>query len=73
MSTQQASASGNSLVVPIAGIVVGIVLVIVGQFFLDKLADSSDAWHWVQHGVLFVGGIAIGGGGTLLWASGRRA
>jgi hypothetical protein len=69
---EQTSSRGNSLVMPIAGIVIGLVLVIIGQFFLDKLADQSDTWHWIQHGVLFVGGIVIGVGGTLLWASGRQ-
>jgi hypothetical protein len=73
MSTQQASTTGNALLVPIAGLVVGVILVILGQFFLDSLADQSDAWHWIQHGVLFLGGVAIGAAGTRLWASGQRA
>ena len=69
---QQTSSGSNALVMPIAGIVIGLVLVILAQFFLDKLADSSDTWHWIQHGVLFVGGIVLGAGGTLLWASGQQ-
>jgi hypothetical protein len=70
--TTSSSTSGSSIALPIAGIVLGLVLVIVGQFFLDSLADSSDTWHWVQHGVLFAGGVLIGGAATLLWASGQR-
>ena len=69
----QAARSGSSIAMPVVGIVVGLVLVIVGQFFLDSLADGSDTWHWIQHGVLFVGGLAIGSAATMLWASGRRA
>lgn len=68
---EQARTSGNALVMPVVLIVIGVVLVILGQFFLDSLADSSDTWHWIQHGVLFVGGIVIGVAGTRLWASGR--
>jgi hypothetical protein len=70
--TTSSSDSGSSLAMPIGGIVLGIVLVILGQFFLDKLADSSDTWHWIQHGVLFVGGVSIGGAAAMLWASGQR-
>ena len=57
---------------PVVGIAVGLVLVILGQFVLDSLADSSNAWHFIQHGVLFFGGIAIGVGGTLLYVRGQR-
>lgn len=64
--------SSGSVTVPVVGIVIGIVLVILGQFVLDSLADTSDTWHFVQHGVLFVGGLAIGVSGTLLWASSQR-
>ena len=69
---EQTSSRSSSLVMPVAGIVLGIVLVILGQFFLDRLADQSDTWHWIQHGVLFAGGIVLGVGGTLLWASGQQ-
>lgn len=70
---EQARTSGSAIVVPVVLIVIGVVLVILGQFFLDSLADSSDTWHWVQHGILFVGGIVIGVAGARLWASGQRA
>lgn len=70
---EQTRRSAAPMAMPIIGIVLGIVLVILGQFFLDTLADQSDTWHWIQHGVLFVGGISIGAAGALLWASGQRA
>ena len=53
-------------------LIVGIALVMIGQFVLDRPADTSDAWHWIQHGVLFAGGLAVGGALTLLYLSGRR-
>jgi hypothetical protein len=68
-----ARTSGTNLVGPVIGLVIGLALLIVAQFFLDHLADTSDTWHQIQHGMFFVGGIAAGIGGTLLWASGRRA
>ena len=46
---------------PVAILIVlglGIALVAVGQFVLDSLSDTSDAWHWIQHGVIFAGGLA---------------
>jgi hypothetical protein len=73
MTTQATTRTGSNLVLPIIAIVVAVVLVLLAQFFLDGLADSSDTWHNIQHGTFFVGGIIGGIGGTLLWASGRRA
>jgi hypothetical protein len=70
---EQARTGGNALVVPVIVLVIGVILVLLGQFFLDSLADSSDTWHWVQHGVLFAGGIFVGVAGARLWASGQRS
>lgn len=68
----QAAQSRPSIATPVIGVVVGIVLVIIAQFFLDKLADTSDTWHWVQHGVLFIGGLVAGAGGALLYVRGQQ-
>jgi hypothetical protein len=73
MSTQQATAGANKYIAPVIGLVLGIVIVLVANYTLDSLADSSDTWHMIQHGTFVVGGALIGIGGTLLWASGRRA
>jgi drug/metabolite transporter (DMT)-like permease len=73
MSTQATTRTTSSMILPIAAIVVGVVLVLLAQFTLDSLADTSDTWHNIQHGTFFVAGIVVGLGGTLLWASGRRA
>jgi hypothetical protein len=64
--------SRSGVATPVIGIVIGVILVVLGQFFLDKLADSSDTWHWIQHGVLFIGGIAIGAAGALLYVRGQQ-
>ena len=72
MSTQVSTTSRN-LVIPVIALVVGIALVLIANSTLDSLADSSDTWHNIQHGTFVVGGAIIGIGGTLLWASGRRA
>jgi uncharacterized membrane protein required for colicin V production len=73
VSTQQATASANRIVAPLIGLVLGIVIVLIANFTLDSLADSSDTWHNIQHGTFVLGGALIGIGGTLLWASGRKA
>jgi len=70
---QEARTTSGNLVLPVIGIVVGIALVILAQYVLDSLADSSDTWHNIQHGTFFVGGLVVGIAGTVLWASGRRA
>jgi hypothetical protein len=73
MSTEATTRSRTNLVAPVIAVVLGIVLVILAQYVLDSLADTSDTWHNIQHGTFFVGGLGVGIGGTLLWASGRRA
>ena len=74
MSAQvSTTASSRSLVVPAIAIVLGIAVVLIANFTLDSLADSSDTWHNIQHGTFVLGGALIGIGGTLAWASGRRA
>jgi hypothetical protein len=56
----------------IVAIVVGVVLILLGQFGLDGLSDSSPTWHWVQHGVFVVCGILVGIGGLKLYGFGQR-
>ena len=74
MSTQTSGRNAKgSLVVPVIGLVIGIVLTVVAQFFLDSLVDSNGTWHGIKHSVLFLGGLVVGVAGFWLWASGRRA
>jgi hypothetical protein len=65
--TRSAGQAGTVVV-----LIVGIALVLIGQFILDTLADTSDTWHWFQHGVLFAGGVAVGTSVTRLYLAGRR-
>lgn len=43
------------------------------QFGLDAWASASQLGDWVQHGVIFWGGIAAGLGVAGLYRQGRRA
>jgi hypothetical protein len=62
----------TSQAMPVAALIWGLALVVIGQFFLDSLASTGEVWHWVQHGVLFAGGLAIGVAATLLYLAGRQ-
>lgn len=72
-STHVSTRSRPSLAGPVIAVIAGIVLVLLAQFVFDGLADTSDAWHNIQHGAFFVGGIAVGAGGARIRASGRLA
>ena len=43
-------------------IVVGIGLAVGAQLFVDSLINVSLTWHWLQHGLVFFGGLAAGEG-----------
>lgn len=60
-----------SPVVPIIGLIVGIALALIANYTLDSLADSSDAWHQIQHGIFFVGGGLVGYALTQLYRVAR--
>ena len=38
----------------------GLLVTLTAQFGLDSFADSSQLGHWLQHGLLFAGGCAVG-------------
>ncbi len=38
----------------------GLLATLTAQFGIDGFADTSQLGHWVQHGLLFGGGIAVG-------------
>lgn len=52
---------------------VGLVLALTAQFFLDAWADQYEAAHWAQHGTLFLAGILIGAAVIRLYQIGSRA
>lgn len=59
---------------PVAAAVLlaAIAVALAAQFALDGLADEGDLWHWVQHGLLFWGGLATGASLVVLYRRGQR-
>ena len=57
--------------IPVVGLIIGIALALIANYTLDSLADSSDAWHQVQHGTFFVAGIFVGYALTQLYRVAR--
>ena len=49
---------GGSVVV----IAAGIGLALGGQLYVDSLTNLTLTWHWLQHGLVFFGGLAAGEG-----------
>ena len=45
---------------PIAGLAISLAAVLSSQFALDGAADTSTIVHWLQHGLLFGGGVGTG-------------
>jgi len=54
------------------GLIVGIALVVLAEFVLDGLADGNETWHWIQHGVFFLGGLLTGVSGMHVYLSEQR-
>ena len=52
--------SRNRSVWPLAGLALSITVVLLSQFALDSAADASTIVHWIQHGLLFGGGVGAG-------------
>jgi uncharacterized membrane protein len=59
-------------VLSVVGLIAGLALVVVAEFVLDGLADGNESWHWIQHGLFFLGGAVIGVCGTHLYVSEQR-
>ncbi|HLH67544.1 MAG TPA: hypothetical protein VKY90_00540 [Candidatus Dormibacteraeota bacterium] len=38
----------------------GVALALLAQFPMEPLADASDVWHWIQHGLIFAAGLTVG-------------
>jgi hypothetical protein len=51
------SARGSILV-----LILGIALATSSQLFIDSLTNLNLTWHWLQHGLVFFGGLAAGEG-----------
>ena len=62
----------TSVLWPVAGFVFSIAAVLISQFGLDGAADSSPIFHWIQHGLLFGGGVGAGLTLNAIRSAGRR-
>jgi hypothetical protein len=51
---------------------IGVVVVLLAQFPMESFADQSDLGHWIQHGMLFWGGVTVGAAAYGLWRRGQR-
>jgi hypothetical protein len=73
LQTRRAHGAGSAprRITPGLLLLAAAVLVLVSQTVLDTLADQSEAWHWIQHGVVFLAGSAAGAAAALLYAAGR--
>lgn len=69
---QRTGSGSGGAVIPVLGVGAGVVLIVIGQFLLDTLADTSVAWHYLQHGVFVVAGLVIGIALSKLYAVGQR-
>ena len=59
-------------VFPLIAFLVSMSAVLFSQFGLDGLADSVPIVHWIQHGLLFGGGVVVGLALVELRRSGRE-
>lgn len=50
----------------------GVVVVLLAQFPMESFADQSDLGHWIQHGLLFWGGVTVGASLYGLWRRGQH-
>ncbi|HZU73082.1 MAG TPA: hypothetical protein VE990_09980 [Acidimicrobiales bacterium] len=55
-----------------AALVVGLGTTLAAQFGLDSWADESNFRHWIQHGLIFFGGLLAGAAVARLAQVGRR-
>jgi hypothetical protein len=70
---QETRSKGRTSPIPGAIVlVIGIALALIGQFYLDHLADTSDTWHQFQHGTLFFAGLLAGGAIMTLYRVGQN-
>jgi multisubunit Na+/H+ antiporter MnhB subunit len=49
----------------------GVAAVVAAQFYLEPLALTDLTWHWIQHGIIGGGGLAVGAGAARLYQVGQ--
>ncbi|HEV2013506.1 MAG TPA: hypothetical protein VGR77_06460 [Candidatus Dormibacteraeota bacterium] len=57
---------------PLISLIAGVAVALLAQFPLEPLANQSDLVHWIQHGLLFWSGIAVGISVTVFYRRGQR-
>jgi hypothetical protein len=53
-------------------LLLGVTVAVLAQFPLDGWSEQSDLNHWIQHGLLFWSGIAVGCAVVQLYLASRR-
>jgi hypothetical protein len=53
-------------------LLLGAAIALLAQFPLDGWSEQSDLNHWIQHGLLFWSGIAVGCAVVVLYLAGKR-
>ena len=56
-----------------AVLVAGVAAVLAAQFAMDAWSDGNETVHWLQHALLFWGGVATGAAVLRLYQLGGRA
>jgi hypothetical protein len=56
----------------VALLLLGVAIALIAQFPLQGWTEQSDLNHWIQHGLLFWSGIAVGCGVIQLYLASRR-
>ena len=51
---------------------IGVAGILCAEFPFDGTAESSQTWHFFQHGVFVVGGVLIGISGLKFYALGQK-
>jgi hypothetical protein len=51
---------------------VGVIVVLLAQFPMETVAEQSDLVHWIQHGLIFWGGVVVGAATYAIWRRGQR-
>jgi ABC-type Mn2+/Zn2+ transport system permease subunit len=60
-------------VVALGVLVTAVAVALIGQFALSSWAESSQLNHDLQHGIIFLAGIGVGGSLVALYRLGRRS
>jgi len=57
---------------PLIGLLAAVIVALIAQFPLEGWAERNDLVHWIQHGLLFWGGVGVGIAALTLYRRGQR-